>query len=36
MEGAPSAEKAKEAAKIKRLKKRRNALSEDLTKVAKP
>jgi hypothetical protein len=36
MEVAPSNEKAREAAKIEKLKKRRDSLSEDLTKVAKP
>jgi hypothetical protein len=34
--GAPAVEKAKAAAKIEKLKKRRDALSENLTKVAKP
>jgi hypothetical protein len=36
MEVAPSAEKAQEAAKIEKLKKRRDALSGSLTEVAKP
>lgn len=36
MEVAPAAEKEKEAEKIEKLKKRRDSLSEDLTKVAKP
>lgn len=36
MEVAPAAEKEKEAEKIQKLKKRRDSLSEDLTKVAKP
>lgn len=36
LETAPAPEKAKEAARIEKLKKRRDTLSEDLTKVAKP
>jgi hypothetical protein len=36
LETAPAPEKAKEAARIEKLKKRRDTLSEDLTRVAKP
>ena len=36
MEVSPAAEKAAEAARIEKLKKRRDALSESLTEVAKP
>jgi hypothetical protein len=36
MEAAPASEKAKEAAKIEKLKKRRDALGASLTEVAKP